>query len=339
MLENFADRCSFQKMALAVSILASAAVLAGCAGVNTPSNSSLTQGGLAVAPANFDFQSVEIGQTATQPIQISNTTKNPIQISALSLSNTQFSLNSPPVPRVIQPLQTLTLTLGFAPTTEGDASGALQIAADSTKTPLSVHLAGTGKHTAAGLEVSPSTVDFGNLKLQSASTKNITLKNTGSTKVTLTSVTLTGGEFGFSNLSPGLSLPPNKNVTFQVWFRPLVQGQASGKLSIVSADAHSPAIVSLSGDGGSPASPGPGPSQHTVHLSWDASASSVIGYRVYRSEISGGPYLSLNGTALDVLSFDDSSVSSATTYYYVVSSVSHSGEESSYSNQTTAVIP
>jgi HYDIN/CFA65/VesB-like, Ig-like domain len=87
-----------------------------------------------------------------------------------------------------------------------------------------------------------------------------------------------------------------------------------------------------------PTTPPPA-TQHTVALSWGASSSQVIGYRVYRSENSGGSYSPLNGTAVAVLNYSDSTVASGSTYYYVVTAVDSSGTESAYSNQATAVIP
>jgi fibronectin type 3 domain-containing protein len=39
------------------------------------------------------------------------------------------------------------------------------------------------------------------------------------------------------------------------------------------------------------------------------------------------------------LSFEDDSVQAGTTYYYVVTAVNSSGEESTDSNQATAVVP
>jgi fibronectin type 3 domain-containing protein len=76
-----------------------------------------------------------------------------------------------------------------------------------------------------------------------------------------------------------------------------------------------------------------------VHLTWDASTSVVIGYRVYRAATSTGPFgiISSNtGTATD---YDDSTVSSGATYYYQVTAFDASGEESAASNVATALIP
>jgi hypothetical protein len=36
------------------------------------------------------------------------------------------------------------------------------------------------------------------------------------------------------------------------------------------------------------------PVQHTVTLSWTDSASTVVGYNVYRGTLSGGPYTKIN---------------------------------------------
>ena len=57
------------------------------------------------------------------------------------------------------------------------------------------------------------------------------------------------------------------------------------------------------------------------------------------TETAGGSYSPLTGSAVDELSYSDSTVSSGSTYYYVVTSVDAAGTESGYSNQAKAVIP
>ena len=85
--------------------------------------------------------------------------------------------------------------------------------------------------------------------------------------------------------------------------------------------------------------PPPSPVQHTVHLAWNASPSQAAGYLVYRSMVSGSGYSLLNVQPISTLSYDDSTVASGTTYYYVVTAVNASGEQSTYSNMATAVVP
>jgi hypothetical protein len=76
-----------------------------------------------------------------------------------------------------------------------------------------------------------------------------------------------------------------------------------------------------------------------VLLTWNASSSPVVGYYVYRSTVSGGPYAVQTTSAIAALNFTDTSVGAGTTYYYVVTSIDTSGVESAYSNQAVATIP
>jgi hypothetical protein len=65
----------------------------------------------------------------------------------------------------------------------------------------------------------------------------------------------------------------------------------------------------------------------------------VIGYNLYRSTQSGGPYAKLNSSVLSTTGYIDSSIQSGTTYYYVSTSINEQNEESVYSNQASATIP
>jgi hypothetical protein len=80
-------------------------------------------------------------------------------------------------------------------------------------------------------------------------------------------------------------------------------------------------------------------SNQSVLLNWQASTSTVSGYNVYRSTVSGGPYSRVNGSLVSGLTYTDSAVAASTTYYYVTTSVTSAGVESGYSNQASATIP
>ena len=330
---------SFAACLLAVSLFG-----AGCANYTPKPVASQQQvPGISVSAVTFNFQNVVVGQNATQTFQISNTGSAPLQISAMSVSNAQFSITGPAVPVSVAPAASLSYTLTFAPTTAGTVSAALNISSNAPTKAPSISLSGIGERAFANLVVTPTVVNFGNLAVKSISLQNITLQNTGDISLSLQGVTVSGAGFGYSDLSPGFSLAPNQKVTFQVWFAPKVAGPASAVLSLLSPNLTSPETLNMSGDGVTsttpPPTPPPTPSQHTVALTWDASTSQVIGYRVYRSETSGGSFNPLVGTALNALSYSDSTVSSGTTYYYVVTAVDSAGIESVYSNQVVAVVP
>ncbi len=66
----------------------------------------------------------------------------------------------------------------------------------------------------------------------------------------------------------------------------------------------------------------------TVELRWDANRESVVGYHIYRSTASGGPYQRLSITPQAGLQFTDRFLKAETVYYYVVSAVDAQGRES-----------
>jgi len=78
---------------------------------------------------------------------------------------------------------------------------------------------------------------------------------------------------------------------------------------------------------------------HSVTLTWTASTSTVSGYNVYRSTVSGGPYTKLNSTLVAATTYTDTTVQSGQTYFYVATAVDSSAVESADSTEVSATIP
>ncbi len=76
-----------------------------------------------------------------------------------------------------------------------------------------------------------------------------------------------------------------------------------------------------------------------VALSWDASLSQVIGYNVYRSLTTGGPYTKVNTDLVPGTTYLDVAVQHGVTYYYVATAVDDQQQESVYSNEASASVP
>ena len=314
--------------------------LIGCA--SAISTAPPPKGSLSLSATSLNFNTVVVGKTSsTQTLSVTNSGDAPFTLETLTLKSQQFEITGPSVPRTILAGQTVSYTLSFAPTSSGNESTSLQITTNISTTPVGVSLAGVGKKAFATVEVAPASLNFGSLKLKTSGTKTITLKNTGDINMTVSGITVAGAGFGYSDLSPGLSLAPNQTVTFEVWFKPTAAGSASGSVTILSSNIASPEDIPISGEGLSSSSPAPlppPPVEHAVSLSWQPSTSSVTGYRVYRSTISGTNFSALTPTIND-LSYTDSTVADGTTYYYVVTAVDADGNESPYSAQVAAVIP
>jgi len=315
-------------------------LLAGCTSY-VPSK-PVAGASLTVSRNSVNFATVVLGQTVNQTLHVSNSGTAPLQITKLTVSDSQFVITGPSVPRVVLPNMGLDYTLAFTPTTPGSATGSLTIQSNAIQSTASVSLAGVGEKVVAMVAVSPAALNFGNLNLQTTATKSVTLQNTGDVSVAVSGITVAGSGFGYSDLSPGFSLAPSQSVTFQVWFRPQVKGAASGTVSILSANLSSPASLALAGDGVSPTTTAPSTPtavQQTVELSWNPSTSTVVGYYVYRSQSAGSGFQKISASPVGATNYTDSTVNSGTTYYYEVTAVNAAGEESAYSNEATAVVP
>ena len=129
-----------------------------------------------------------------------------------------------------------------------------------------------------------------------------------------------------------MTLSPAQKITLAAQFSPTAAGSIGGNITIASNASGSPAAVSLSGTGVVSV-------QHSVALAWNASTSTVSGYNVYRSTVSGSGYTKVDSSLVSGLNYTDSTVQSGTTYYYVTTAVDSSGSESVYSNEVSEPIP
>jgi len=181
------------------------------------------------------------------------------------------------------------------------------------------------------LNSSSNSLAFGSVNVSSSSSQNVMLTNTGNSSVTISNVSVAGAGFNAGGLS-GVVLSPGQTATLSATFAPATGGSVTGGITVASNASNSPTVIALSGTGVAPVT-------HSVFLSWAPSTSSVTGYNVYSSEISGGPYNKLTASPVGATSYTDDSVTAAQTYYYVVTAVSSTNGESAYSPQVSASVP
>ncbi|HEV3483260.1 MAG TPA: immunoglobulin domain-containing protein [Candidatus Acidoferrales bacterium] len=182
------------------------------------------------------------------------------------------------------------------------------------------------------LNSSSKSLAFGYVNVSSSSSQSVTLTNAGNSSVTISNVSVTGAGFNAGGGLSGVILSPGQTATLSATFAPATAGSVTGGITVTSNASNSPAVIALSGTGVAPVT-------HSVLLSWAPSTSSVTGYNVYSSEISGGPYSKLTASPVGATSYTDGSVAAAQTYYYVVTAVSSTSGESAYSPQVSATVP
>jgi len=277
------------------------------------------------------FPSVQVGSSSTQSDVLTNAGTSTITISNASVTGSGFGFTGLNPPLSLSPGASITFTVTFAPKTSGQTSGDILIASNAADPSLPIPLTGVGQ-AAGSLTVTPGSASLGSVTVGSSKTMSATLNAAGAIVVVSSAIT-TSPEFTLAGVTFPMTIPSGQSAPVTVQFTPQSSGAASAKISLVSNASNSPAVASLTGMGVVASS------QHSVDLSWKASASAVVGYKVYRGSQSGGPY-SDTSSSLDPSTTDtDSSVQAGQAYYYVVTGVDAQGTESKYSNEVKAVVP
>ena len=283
-----------------------------------------------LSASSVSFGNVQVGSNSSQNATLTNSGGSGVTVSQANLSGPPFTMTGLTLPMTLSAGQSFTFSVSFAPTSAGSAVGSIALVSNASGTSPSISLSGTG--TAAGqFSVNPGSFSFGSVVVGASKSLPATVSATGSS-VTVTSASVSSGEFTLTGPTLPVTIPAGGTASFTLTFTPQASGTASAMVSFATNAPGSPVSESVSGSG--MAAP-----QHSVSLSWSPSTSSVTGYNVYRGSATGGPYAKLTSSADESTSYTDSSVQAGQTYYYVTTSVGTDGVESAYSNQVSAVIP
>jgi hypothetical protein len=316
-----------------VSILAISVVLiTGCSSSVTGSKSvAPTVGTIASNSAAINFSPTQVGATATQKVTLSASGSS-VTVTSAQVSGAGFTLASSTFPSTLSSGQSLALAIQFAPQTAGQSNGSLMIASNASNSTLTVALSGSGMAASAGtIAANSATVNFGSAEVGSTATQNVTLSVSGAA-ITVTSAQVAGA--GFTVAPPMLpaTLSPGQSLVLAVGFAPQTVGQLSGSLVIGSTASNPTLTIALSGSGTAALA-------HSATVSWASGDPAAVAYLVFRSDVSGGPYVPLTASSLTELSYTDSTVSSGSTYFYVVTELDAAGDESPFSAEVSATVP
>jgi YVTN family beta-propeller protein len=130
-------------------------------------------------PSSVDFGTVVLGAQPTSSIQLLNPGHVPVTITALTVSDPNFSIVTPPqTPIVIAPGASTQIFVMFAPAAKGTFSGTLSIFVLGLPSPPSVALAGNAI-LPPFLQVLPPALDFGTVSIAETKQLQVQIQNTG----------------------------------------------------------------------------------------------------------------------------------------------------------------
>jgi hypothetical protein len=200
-----------------------------------------------LSPTALAFGSVQVGSTSTaQAVTVTNNggTLPPPSISFTGTGASQFSQTNT-CANSIPSGGTCTINVVFTPKAAGGMKATLNVTAQTVT--QSATLTGTGSEP---FTVSPTSVSFGNVTVGTTSAaKPITVTNTGSATLPITSITLTGGtpsRFSQTN-NCGTSVPAGSFCTINVTFTPTSTGYVFTKVNVASPGATHSSTVSGTG--------------------------------------------------------------------------------------------
>jgi len=283
---------------------------------------------LRATPASLSFGSVPVGDSAKLRITLTNTGTSSVSISESQLTGTGFSVVGLSSPLTLEAGQRFTFAVEFAPATGGAITGGLTFTAPEHAA-LVIGLRGAGI-SAGRLSDAPAAMNFGNVIVGKSASRSGTL-SAGGGSVNVSSVSSSSPEFVVSGLTLPVTLANGQTLHYTVTFTPQQSGRASASLSFAGNASDANVSESLTGSGVVAA-------KQFVTLSWNPSTSKVVGYNVYRSGKTGGPYARINAGTNSATTFTDATVTAGNTYFYVITAVNSSGKESKYSNQAQAKI-
>ncbi|MHB8485878.1 MAG: choice-of-anchor D domain-containing protein [Candidatus Acidiferrales bacterium] len=244
------SRCSAIRVLVLAIVLGfvTACGLSGCSGLTSASSSPKPPAGaLSANPPSVAFGNVVVGSSANQSFTLTNSGTANVTVSQVSISNGSFGIVGLSLPTTIAAGQSVTVQLQFAPQAVGSATGTASVTNNSSNSPISVALTGTG--IVSGISASPTSAAFGNVAVGANSNQSVVLKNTDTSSITISQATASGAGFSLSGLSLPLTLNAGSSATFTATFAPTAAGPASGSIQITSNASNPSLAISLSGTG------------------------------------------------------------------------------------------
>ncbi len=231
---------------------------------------------VALSPSSLSFSGQFVGTTsAPEDVTLVNSGSATLNITSVAVTAGSGFAETNNCSTSVAAGSSCTISVTFSPTTNGTASGTLSVTDNTTGSPQTVTLTGTGESPAASL--SASTVNFGSQMLNTTSTtpQKVVLTNSGNASLSITSISIGGtdpSEFTLSPSNPcGSTVAQGSSCTIQVNFKPTSSGSQSATMTITDNAPNSPQVVALTGSGSdfqvtvSPSSQTVNPGQTTTY--------------------------------------------------------------------------
>lgn len=210
-------------------------------------------------PASTDLGQATVGQpSVTRVISLVNTGDQTLSISGITITGANagdFS-QSNTCATPLAPNANCSISVSFVPSIAGTETATLNVTDNAAGSPQTVTLTGTGVAARSAVTSSPGTLDFGTVALGgTVPAQSITITNSGSASLHLTSVALGGanpGDFSENNNCTASPIAVQASCAISVSFSPQAEGQRSATITLTDDAPDSPQTLMLAGNVSSP---------------------------------------------------------------------------------------
>jgi uncharacterized membrane protein len=204
---------------------------------------------IAVSPASLAYGPVQLGESREMELSIGNPSAGDLTVSDIRVSpgaNVGFALSEPFASSVdVVPGGAFAVTLAFTPLEAGEVSGLVEIESNADEGLVTVPLSGSGETVpVAQLVVVPEAIAYGEVTVNDTQIQELTLRNEGTTSLTVEAITLTaGGGAGFAIVdgpSTAFEIVPGGEYIVMIALTPVAAGDLAGNLQITSNSVDQP---------------------------------------------------------------------------------------------------
>ncbi|HYC36566.1 MAG TPA: choice-of-anchor D domain-containing protein [Usitatibacter sp.] len=191
-----------------------------------------------LSPSPLAFGSVPVGSSAAQNVTIVNTGSADLVVSSVGALGASFSTGTAAC--LLSPIPAggnCAFPATFTPAAAGSHTGVVQVFSNASGSPHQVSANGIG--TAAAVSLTPSPLNFGTVPVGGSASGNITVTNTGSATLIVSSATIAGAGFGMTHNCTA-PIGPGATCLLFVTVSPTTTGPMSATVSIVSNASGSP---------------------------------------------------------------------------------------------------
>ncbi len=212
-----------------------------------------------LSPTTLAFGSQAVNtSSAPQTTTLRNSGTGPLTISTIALVGTNATsytqTNTCPIsPATLAAGATCTATVTFKPTGTGTRNATLRFTDNASGSPHNVSLTGTG--VTPTVTLTPTTLTFASQAVGTTSaSQTSTLRNTGTTALTISSIAVTGtsaGDYARTTTCPisPATLAASATCTITVTFSPSASGIRTAAVTVTDNGTGSPHTLSLTGTG------------------------------------------------------------------------------------------